>query len=180
MGRHYFVADQLEYLVDEGGSRSSSRVHEHENFLFVSQLHVAIQTPWSRCLSPRAGWDQCPPTGRSVLSRSASTFSSASVSCSKRSTNKLVFTQSREKRVSISWALERDVRPVTTSRPVLSWIGLGFCWVSWEPSACRATSGPNSFILLILKEIFGSGRGDSQTFSKMISPVSIWIAFRIQ
>ena len=42
--RHYFVVDRLEELVDEGDSRSSSRAHEHENFLLVSQLHVAIQT----------------------------------------------------------------------------------------------------------------------------------------
>ena len=34
--RHYFVADRLEALVDEGDSRSSARAHEHD---------VAIQTP---------------------------------------------------------------------------------------------------------------------------------------
>ena len=39
-----FVLNQLEELVDEDDSRSSSRVREHENFLLVSQLHVAIQT----------------------------------------------------------------------------------------------------------------------------------------
>ena len=38
-----------------GDSRSSSRVREHENFRLLSQLHVAVQTPWSRCPSPRAG-----------------------------------------------------------------------------------------------------------------------------
>ena len=43
--RHYFVADRLEVLVDEGDSRSSSRVREHGSFRLVSQLHVAIQTP---------------------------------------------------------------------------------------------------------------------------------------
>ena len=43
--KHYFVADRLEALVDEGDSRSSSRAHEHENFRLVSQRHVAIQTP---------------------------------------------------------------------------------------------------------------------------------------
>ena len=42
--------------LDEDDSRSSSRVREQGNFRLVSQLHVAIQTPWSRCLSPRAGW----------------------------------------------------------------------------------------------------------------------------
>ena len=37
--------------------------------------------------------------------------------------------------------------------------------VGWEPSACRATSEPNSFIQSFLKEIFGGGRGDPKTFS---------------
>ena len=32
--RRYFVVDRLEALVDEGDSRSSSRVREHESFLF--------------------------------------------------------------------------------------------------------------------------------------------------
>ena len=76
-----------------------------------------------------------------VLSQSASTSLSVSLSFSKRSTNNLVFLQSREKRVSISWALERDVCSVKTGRPVL-WIGLGFAYVGWEPSACRKTSEP--------------------------------------
>ena len=40
----YFVANRLEVLVDEDDSRSSSQVREHESFLLVSQLHVAIQT----------------------------------------------------------------------------------------------------------------------------------------
>ena len=53
---HYFVADRLEALVDEDDSRSYSRVREHGSFLLVSQLHAAIQTPWSRCLFPRAVW----------------------------------------------------------------------------------------------------------------------------
>ena len=42
--RRYFVANQLEVLVDEDDSRSSSRVREHDSFLLVSHLHVAIQT----------------------------------------------------------------------------------------------------------------------------------------
>ena len=36
--RHYFVADRLEDLVDEGVSRSSSRVHEHGSFRLVGTL----------------------------------------------------------------------------------------------------------------------------------------------
>ena len=54
--RRYFVANRLEVLVDEDDPRSSSRVREHGSFLLVSQLHVAIQTLWSRCLCPRAEW----------------------------------------------------------------------------------------------------------------------------
>ena len=60
--------------------------------------------------------DGCPiTTGLSVLSRPASASLSVSLSFSKRSTNKLVFLQSRGKRVSISWALERDVCSVRVS-----------------------------------------------------------------
>ena len=33
--RHYFVVDLVEELVDEGGSRSASRAHEHESFQYV-------------------------------------------------------------------------------------------------------------------------------------------------
>ena len=168
----------LKCLSMRDDSRSSSQVLEHENFRLVSQLHVAIQTPWSRCLPPRAGGTSVHQRVRPVLTRSASTSLSVSLSFSTRSTNKWVLSQSSEKRVSISWALERDVRSVSTSRPVL-WIGLGFGWVGWEPSACRATSGPNSF-KLFPNEVFGSGRGDSDTFSKMTSPVSILTIFGIQ
>ena len=55
-----------------------------------------------------------------------------------------------------------------------------FGWICWESPVPPATSEPNSFIQLSLKEIFGGGRGDSYTFSYMISPVSIIIAFGIQ
>ena len=57
---------------------------------------------------------------------------------------------------------------------------LGFGWIRWESLLLSATSEPNSFIQLTLKEIFGGGRGDAHTFSYMISPVSIMIAFGIQ
>ena len=115
---HSLHCTLLEDLVDEGDSGSSSRVHEHENFRIVSQQHVAIQTPWSRCTSPRAGR----PVSTNGSHRSDSicicVFVCVFVSFSKRS-NKLVFSQSSEKRVSISWALERDVCSVPTSRPAL-------------------------------------------------------------
>ena len=139
--KHYFVADRLEDLVDEDDSRSSSRVHEHENFRLVSQLHVAIQTPWSRYLSPRAG-------GTSVHQRVAPFYLNLHLRlclCLCLSLNvhnkQFGFLQSREKRVSISWALERDVCSVSPGHPVL-WIGLGFAYVGWEPSSCQETSEP--------------------------------------
>ena len=54
--RHCFVVDLVEEIVGEGGSRSFSWAHEHENFQLVSQMHVAIQTLWSQCLFPCAVW----------------------------------------------------------------------------------------------------------------------------
>ena len=54
---------------------------------------------------------------------------------------------------------------------------VGFVWESLPPPA---TSEPNSFIQSCLKEIFGGDRGDAYTFSYMISPVPIMIAFGIQ
>ena len=41
--RHHFVVDLVEVLVDEGGSRSASRVHEHDSFQLVSQQNVVIR-----------------------------------------------------------------------------------------------------------------------------------------
>ena len=64
--------------------------------------------------------------------------------------------------------------------PALTIGSLVFGWVCWESSPPPATSEPNSFLQLSLKEIFGGGRGDAYTFSYMISPVSIMIASGIQ
>ena len=47
--RHCFVVDLVEESVGEGGSGSSSRVHEHDSYQLVSQQNVAIQVFWSRC-----------------------------------------------------------------------------------------------------------------------------------
>ena len=52
-----------------------------------------------------------------------------------------------------------------------------FGWVCWESSPPPATSQPNSFIQLSLKDIFGGGRDDAYTFSCMISPDPIMVAF---
>ena len=120
--RHYFVADRLEDLVDEGDSRSSSRIHEHENFRRVSTActlkSMSISSSWG---------DQCPPTGRSFYHD-----------------------------------LDQGL------------VGLA----GWLLLVEQLRT--NSFIQSLLKEIFGGGRGDSYTFSYMISTVSIWIAFGIQ
>ena len=96
-------------------------------------------------------------TGLTVLIWSASTFSSASLCLSKRSTD--TGTQ------------------LSTSLTVLTINFLVFGWVCWESSLPPATSEPNSFLQVSLNEIFGGGRGDAKTFSNMISPFSIMIAF---
>ena len=41
--RHYFVVDLVEDLVDEGGSPSALRAHEHDSFQLISQQNVAIR-----------------------------------------------------------------------------------------------------------------------------------------
>ena len=47
--KHCFVVDLVEELVDEGGSQSASRVHEHDSSQLVLQQNVAIRFFWSRC-----------------------------------------------------------------------------------------------------------------------------------
>ena len=74
--RRDFAASQLEVLLDEDDSRSSSRVREHGSFLLVSQLHV-VNVYSSRCVNKPM---DCPLTSLPVLIWSASTFSSASSS----------------------------------------------------------------------------------------------------
>ena len=54
--RRCFVSHRLKKLDNEDDSRSSSRHREHKNFLLVSKLHMAIQTPWNRCLCARTVW----------------------------------------------------------------------------------------------------------------------------
>ena len=51
--RHWLDVDLVEEIVGEGGSRSSSQVHEHDSYQLVSQQNVAIQAFWSRC-QPRS------------------------------------------------------------------------------------------------------------------------------
>ena len=112
--RHCFVVDLVEEIVGEGGSRSSSRVHEHDSYQLVSQQNVAIQVSWSRC----------PPRQTTVL-----TVLSWFVSSSK-----LKFVLSREKRVwgAPSWGQ-------TTGLTVLSWSGFG-SWLAWLWTFCLSSN----------------------------------------
>ena len=182
--RHYFVADRLEDLVDEGDSRSYEFTNTRNFCLFhncmwqsrhpevdvyfltlfeqIDRLFTSNGSPRSNSIciyvfvcvflfiwtfkqigTLAAKWETFVDflnirTGRWI--------------CRNRSPCSKVFLQSREKRVLISW--EPDVFPEqTTGLSVLSWFGFGFGWVGWEPFACRATSGPNSFIQSCLTEI---------------------------
>ena len=174
-------------------------LHEFANtevFCLFHNCMLQSQTLWSQCLFLRAVWTNrriCPLfTGLSVLIWSASTFSSASLSLSNRSTDTgtqlftglpvltLVLSQPNKTPSLISWVIERDGCSLFTGLPVLTIGFLVFGWVCWESSLPPAISEPNTFLPMSLKEIFGGGRGDAHTFSYMISPVSIMIAFGIQ
>ena len=63
--------------------------------------------------------------------------------------------------------------------PVLIIGFLVFGWVCWESLPPPATSGPNSFNQLSVKEIFGGGGSDAYTLSCMFPSVSIRTAFGI-
>ena len=153
--RRYFVASRLEVLVDEDDSRFSSRALDLGNVLLVSQLHVAIQTLCSTDTGTQlfTGLSRSPVCAFTVKQDTFVDFLS---------------TRTR-------WLLTLHMSPCS-----YNWIFWFFCWVCWESSLPPATSDPNSFIQLSSKEIFGGGRGDAYTFSYMISPVSITIAFGIQ
>ena len=111
----------------------------------------------------------CPLTGLTVLNWSASTFSSASLSFSTRSTDtgtqlwlndgaftdltvlEFVLSQPNKTTFPISWVSEPDGCSLFTGLSVLgNWVfDLG--WVCWESSPLPATSEPNSFIRSSLK-----------------------------
>ena len=164
--RHYFVVDRLEDLVDEGGSRSSwtsSRTRKFSACFTTECGNPDILKSMSTLLNVEDELGGCPlTTGPPVLSWFAST-------------SKLAFLQSREKRASISWLLERDVFSATTGHPLLSWFGFGFGLLLVEQLL-----NPIPFIQSCFKEIFGGSRGDAYTFSYMISTVSIRTTFGIQ
>ena len=138
-------------------------------------------------------------TGRPVLSWVCSTFrlllssdERAWISCV--STSRPVLSEELsslwKEFTLISW--ERDVPLsfcISSSRPDLSRIGLGICWVGWKnfarlatscdcrttyPSGCWSTVEPNGTSPLAQSwrsEIFGGGRGDMYDFSNKTSPV---------
>ena len=72
-----------------------------------------------------------------------------------------------------------DLDPSTGLTVLNNWV-LGLGWIRWVSLLLPATSESNSFIQLSLKEIVGGGRGDTYTFSYMISPDSITTTFEIQ
>ena len=88
----------------------------------------------------------------------------------------LVPSRPNKKSFSISWV---NCCSPTGLTVLDNWV-FGFGWIRWVSLLLQATSESNSFIQLCLKEIVGGGRGDTYTFSYVISPVSIIIAFEIQ
>ena len=138
-------------ILSMSDSRSSSRAHEHELSALFHKLHVAIQTPWSRCLSPRAGrtsvHQRVAPFWLDLHQR----FCLCLCLSLKRSTNKSVFLQSRAKRVSISWALERDVLFCHNgSLPVQkNWIRI---WLGWLVAFCLSSNLWTHFLHPIISQ----------------------------
>ena len=127
-----------------------------------------------------------------ILMWSASTFSSASLSWSKRSTDTgpqlltnipvltLVLSQSNKTRLSTSWALEPDGCSLLTSLPVLTIGFLVFGCICWEDFTTLQQLLNPKFPPIVFKRNPEGGRGDAHTFSYLISPVSIMIVLGIQ
>ena len=139
--RHYFVAVRLEELVDEGDSRSSSRVREQENFRLVSQLNVAIQKPWVDVYLLELGGLMS--TNGSSRSDSICIYVFVCVFVFIWTFNRqLVFLQSREKRVAISWALERVVCCLNKSSCSPNWT---WVWLVWLGAFCFVEQLLNPF-----------------------------------
>ena len=72
-----------------------------------------------------------------------------------------------------------DFSPPTGLTVLDNWV-FGFGWIRWVSLLLPAISESNSVIQLSLKEIVGGGRGDTYTFSYMVSPDSIRTTFEIQ
>ena len=148
--RHYFVANRLEMLVDEGDSRSSSRVHEHGSFLLVSQLHVAIQTPWSRCLFPSAVWAHRWIVHFQRISPFLHDL-------------RLRFRLRLCLDLSVQQTLAHNWKQVSLFSQLVFWSLVGFVG---SLHYLQQLLNPINFIIqLSVKENFGGGRGDAYTFS---------------
>ena len=76
-------------------------------------------------------------TGLSVLSRSTSTFLSVSLSFSKRSTNKLIFLQSREKRVDFLSTRTGRLFFHNGSPRSINWMRV---WLGWLVDFCLSSN----------------------------------------
>ena len=94
------------------------------------------------------------PTGRPILTRSASTFSSASLSLSERSTDTLVLSKPSKKRLSISWSFRtggwfcRDKSPCSDY-----WI-----WGLWLGLLGAAHKDENCLYAIVVLRVDGASR----------------------
>ena len=184
--RRYSVASRLEVLLDEDDFRSFWRALELGNVLLLSQLHVKILVLWSQCRAPPTLVDSCPPTGLPVLVWSSSSIFKGIGTQHwvdfKPPTGLPVLVEclmsSWLNKISFSISLVDSCPP--TGLPILDNSVFGFGWIRWVSLLLPATCKSNSFIPLSIKEIVGGGRGDTYTFSYMISPDSITTTFEIQ
>ena len=142
---HCFVEDLVEEIVGEGGSQSSSQVHEHGSYQLFSQQNVAIPS-----------W---------FASRQTTCFAVLSwfVSCSTK--NSCCHEKTRLGRSFLEG--KQQVSPFYHDLGLiwLAWLGFFFACRATSPSDCRAISEPKSFIQSCAKEIFGGGWSDAKTFS---------------
>ena len=198
--RRYFAAASRAWSASRWGWLLDL-LHELANTEVLCLFHNCMwlsRHSWSQCLYPRAEWTVCPLTGLTVLVWSASTFSSASLSLSTRSTETGTQLWLNDEALTGLTVLEFVLsQPNKTSFPI--------SLVS-KPGGCSLTGLPPCLIIgfwilvgfvgslhylqqllnpilssnYLLKEIFGGGRGDAYTFSYMTSPVSTMIAFGIQ
>ena len=177
--RRYSAASRLEVLLDEDDFRSSLTSS------WTRKLFASFKTACDSPGTPKSTSRSSTFTGLSVLVWSSSsifyrhwnatldgfnptTGLTVLVECSVPSwPNKISF--------SISWV---DSCPPTGLTVLDNWV-FGFGGIRWESLLLPATCEPNSFIQSCFKEIFGGRRGDTYTFSYVISPDSITTTFEI-
>ena len=145
-----------EVLLDEDGSRSSSRVREHEIFLLV----------WKTACDN-------PDTLKSMnVYFLALTDGSFTFNGSHRSYMVCVYVFVCV--FCLHLRVQQTLAQLETGRPVLTIVFLVFGWVCWESLPPPTTSEPNPSIQLSLKEIFGGSQGDAYTFSHVILQFPSW------